>query len=232
MPGIATWAALAVPAAAYASSTLLPLPGIFDAASGTAVWRVRPTEIALTFDDGPDPMRTPKILDALGRAGARATFFVIGSRVKQCAAIVRRIINEGHVVGNHSIDHASLVWRREAFVEGALSRAQEKIFDVCGVLPKIVRPPFGRRDATFYRVAARLQLTPVFWSRDTFDWLGAPAMLVASRLGSARNGDIVLMHDGAPRATGTLAGLEAGLARLSRDKRAPRPCVIATAAAS
>jgi peptidoglycan/xylan/chitin deacetylase (PgdA/CDA1 family) len=213
--GIAIAATTLVPAALYASSTLLPWPGLFDVSPGSAVWRVGAGEVALTFDDGPDPERTPQILDALGHAGVHATFFLIGSRATACAALVRRIVAEGHVIGNHTRDHGSLVWRSDAVVEQAISRAQQNIFDACGVVPDLVRPPFGRRDATFYRVASRLRLTPVFWSRDTFDWLGVPAALVASRLENARSGDVVLMHDGLATATGTLRGLQLGLARIS-----------------
>ena len=217
-------AAAAVSGVAYASSTLLPWPGIFDRRN-EATWRVSSDEIALTFDDGPDPNRTPRILDELACAGAFATFFLIGSRVTACSRLVQRILTEGHAIGNHTLNHQSLVWRGEAFVEHAIVRAQQTIFDACGIAPDIVRPPFGRRDTTFYGVAARLHLRPVFWSRDTLDWTGVRASVIASRLGSARGGDVVLMHDGAPRATGTLEALVAGLAQLSARGLTPRRCL-------
>jgi peptidoglycan/xylan/chitin deacetylase (PgdA/CDA1 family) len=213
--------AAAVAGGAYASSTLLPWPGVFDRA-GASLWRVDPGEIALTFDDGPDPDRTPRVLDALARTGAMATFFVIGSSVARCPLLLRRIVEEGHAVGNHTLDHQSLLWRSETFIEDALVRAQTTIFDACGVIPSAVRAPFGRRDATFYRVAARLRLLPVFWSRDTLDWTGMAASWIASRLGSSRDGDIVLMHDGAPKASGTVKALAVGLERLSARGRTPR----------
>lgn len=223
-------AAAALSGAAYVSSTLLPWPGIFDRGS-SALWRLDSGDIALTFDDGPDPDRTPQILDALARAGASATFFLIGSRVAGCSALVRRILAEGHAIGNHTLDHSGLVWRGETFIEATLVRAQQTIFDACGVTPDIVRAPFGRRDAAFYRVARRLCLQPVFWSRDTFDWTGLPASIVASRLGNARRGDIVLMHDGAPKATGTLQALTVGLARLAARGRTPQRCLSAAGGA-
>jgi peptidoglycan/xylan/chitin deacetylase (PgdA/CDA1 family) len=213
--------AAAAAGAAYASSTLLPWRGVFDRA-GASVWRVDADELALTFDDGPDPVRTPLVLDALARTGALATFFVIGSSVARCPRLLRRIVDEGHAVGNHTLDHHSLLWRSETFIEDAILRAQRTIFDACGVTPDAVRAPFGRRDATFYRVAARLHLRPVFWSRDTLDWTGMAAPRIASRLGSSRGGDIVLMHDGAPKATGTVEALAVGLERLSKRGRTPR----------
>lgn len=223
--------AAALSGAAYAASTLLPWRGIFDRA-GTSSWRVGPGEVALTFDDGPDPIRTPQILDALGEAGARATFFLIGSKVPTAHRIVRRIIAEGHGIGNHTLDHHSLLWRSEEFVEHAILRAQETIFDACGVTTDVVRAPFGRRDGTFYRVAKRLGVRPIFWSRDTLDWAGVGAPLIASRLARSRGGDIVLMHDGAARATGTVEALHIGLARLSAQRRIPRRLVSGESAGS
>lgn len=207
--------------AAYASSTLLPWPGFFDR-DGAAIWRVDAEEIALTFDDGPDPLRTPRILDVLARAEVSATFFLIGSQVERCPLLVRRIVAEGHAVGNHTLHHKSLVWRTETFIEAAIAGAQRAIFDACGIAPDIVRAPFGRRDGAFYRVASRLRLRPVFWSRDTLDWTGLPARLIAARLGNARGGDIVLMHDGAPKATATEEAVVEGLALLSARGRTPR----------
>ena len=220
------FSAAAISGAAYASSTLLPWRGVFDR-GGNGSWRVEPGEVALTFDDGPDAVRTPRVLDALAEAGARATFFLIGSKVPSCQRLVRRILAEGHAIGNHTLDHRSLLWRTEDFVEHAILGAQAAIFDACGVTPDVVRAPFGRRDATFYRVAARLGVLPVFWSRDTFDWAGVEAPLIASRLERSRGGDIVLMHDGAARATGTIDALSIGLARLSEQGRTPRRLVSA-----
>jgi len=184
-----------------AASTFLPSPGVHDWLVPGAIWRLPPC-LHLTFDDGPDPDRTPRVLDALATRGVRATFFLIGNRVARAPRIVRRIAAEGHEIGNHGWDHSTLALRSRTAIREQLMRCQEAIGDVIGRAPTLVRPPYGRRDYRFYQEAHRLGLTTMLWSFDSGDWLGLGVRRLVRRVGSAKRGDIVLFHDGNPRASG------------------------------
>lgn len=195
--------------ASYAfASTVLSFRGLHDWLVPGAVYRCGPGAIALTFDDGPHPERTPRVLDLLAQAKVHATFFLIGERAVAHPELVRRIAAEGHEVGNHSWSHA----RRLPFcsgrrIEAELSRCQDALAELTGVTPRLFRPPYGARDVRVYRIARALELTPVLWSVDSFDWAGVSAQRVLARARRARGGDVVLLHDGDPKAEGLLPAL-------------------------
>lgn len=206
-------------AAGYAASTLLPFRGFHDWVVGGAVFRAPPDEIALTFDDGPHPEQTPAILDLLARTGAKATFFLLGERAARYPDIVRRIASEGHAIANHSWSHPWMPKLSGGRIEAELARCQEVLQEITGQPPRFVRPPYGSRDFRFYRIARRLQLTPVLWSHDSLDWAGAGTERVLRRLRRAGPGDIVLLHDGNPRAAAAIPALERWLADPPRGAR-------------
>lgn len=149
--------------------------------------------VALTFDDGPDPEFTPRILDVLGAHGARGTFFVVGRAVRRHPGIVERAAREGHTVANHSWDHPSfplvsgrgrrlqLRWTEEVLPEGA---------------PRMFRPPWGHQSPATRLTAWREGLPVVAWSVMAEDWLDDPADRLVKRLHEGlRPGAIVLLHD-------------------------------------
>lgn len=210
-------AATLLAAGGYALSTLLPWAGVHDWLVPTAVRRTEATGVAWTFDDGPHAERTPRLLDLLGRAGQRAAFFVVGREARRHPQIVRRIVAEGHLLGNHSHTHAWMPGLSTRAIHAELSHCQRVVEDVAGVTPAVVRPPYGHRDVRFYRVARELGLAPVFWSVDTVDYAGLSADAVERRATRARAGDVVLFHDGNARARGTLPAIERLLARLVAD---------------
>lgn len=156
-------------------------------------------EIALTFDDGPDPDVTPRILDVLDRYRARATFFCIGSRAERHPGLVREIARRGHDVENHSHRH------HYAFAGFGLHRqhreietAQQVLTEICGRAPVFFRAPMGLRNPFLDPVLARLDLTYVSWTRrglDTID--GNPASVLARLARGLAAGDILLLHDAA-----------------------------------
>lgn len=195
----------------YAISTLLPVRGLHDWLAPGAVRRA-PAGLALTFDDGPHPDRTPAVLDLLARHGAHATFFVVGARAERHPALVRRIAAEGHLVASHTFAHRWLPACSGRALEEEIDRAQLTLGALLGAAPRLVRPPYGHRDLRFYRALARRGLTPVLWSKDTLDYAGLGEGAVLSRLQHAGEGDIVLLHDGNPRARGTLPALARFLA--------------------
>lgn len=179
--------------------------------------------VALTFDDGPDPEVTPLILDALAEAGATATFFAIGRHLEAHPDLARRIVAEGHELGNHSYAHSRrLNFAHDAAMEAELRRGAAAVQALTSQpgLP-LYRPPIGLKNPPLGRVARRLAMPVVMWSLHGRDTGGADADGVAGRvLDRVRAGDIVLLHDGrdapGPARTATaralpiiLAGLQA-----------------------
>jgi peptidoglycan-N-acetylglucosamine deacetylase len=158
--------------------------------------RTAETAAALTFDDGPDPETTPAVLDLLGEAGARATFFLVGARAARHPGLVARIAAEGHAVGNHGWDHPALPTLALPAVVGQLRRTTEAIA-AAGVAPsRLMRPPYGDQSLMSHLAARRLGLTVTAWSVVGADWAddGGPA-IAARVLDGLHPGAIVLLHD-------------------------------------
>ncbi|MBC7807526.1 MAG: polysaccharide deacetylase family protein, partial [Akkermansiaceae bacterium] len=129
--------------------------------------------VALTFDDGPHRDTTPRILDALAAADARATFFVVGERATQYPEIVRRIVREGHTIGIHGLQHRTMVLQSESEIERGLEEALMRIEQAAGEKlprPLLLRPPYGFRTRTLARTAQRLGFVTVAWSLDPRDY--------------------------------------------------------------
>lgn len=158
--------------------------------------------VVLTFDDGPDPKHTPRILDILDAHDAKATFFVIGRKVEQHPEVVKEIVLRGHEVGVHGFAHDRLFsLRGPTRVTADLARAVAAIEKVTQKRPTLFRPPIGHTNPTIARVADQLDLTVVGWSVAGYDGIaGAKAARVASRIKAQMDdGDIVLLHDAAER---------------------------------
>lgn len=152
--------------------------------------------IFLTFDDGPDRDWTPRVLDLLAQADARGTFFVLGEQALREPALVRRIVAEGHVVGNHTFSHRH-PWTLSR--DQAVAQVQSgcnAIETVLGQRPQFYRAPHGRDRRCMTDAAVACGETPVGWHLSAVDWgpLGT-APRIAARLRRVRAGDIVLMHD-------------------------------------
>lgn len=169
--------------------------------------------LALTFDDGPDPERTPRVLDMLAEAGARATFFVIGQKVLRHADLARRIVAEGHEIGNHSFSHPYLVTQGDDAVLREVDLAQRAVFDVVGHQPVIFRAPHGR--FTPHQKAmlhANRALPTIGWNVDPKDWRYPGETLIAERMiAGAAPGAILLAHDVNDQMLGALPETLAGI---------------------
>jgi peptidoglycan-N-acetylglucosamine deacetylase len=152
----------------------------------------------LTFDDGPDATWTPRCLDVLARANARATFFMVGAEVQRHPLLVRRIASEGHAIGNHTMTHAHpwMISARRATAE--VRDGAAAIAEVLGNAPRLFRPPHGARRRCMLEAALAQDEQVVMWDVSAIDWgwFGTRPR-IARRLARARQGDIVLMHDGA-----------------------------------
>jgi peptidoglycan-N-acetylglucosamine deacetylase len=153
--------------------------------------------IALTFDDGPNPMFTPSILETLDRCGAKATFFVIGQHVEAHPELVRQVAQAGHELGNHTFSHQRLVGISVKRVADELQRCAQAVQAAATVKTTLMRPPFGEYDVSSFMAVSTLGYSLVNWSAAGTDWSGDEATVVADRVvGSAHPGCIALLHDG------------------------------------
>jgi peptidoglycan/xylan/chitin deacetylase (PgdA/CDA1 family) len=154
-------------------------------------------DLALTFDDGPEPLYTTLLLDTLSRLGLKATFFLIGERVEQFPYLARDIVEAGHELGNHSFHHRNLTRLEPVQVDEELQSTQVAIERATGVTPRFFRPPGGRYNATTLRVAAARRLITIFWTDDPGDYLLFRERVLKMRLlGRVGNGGILLLHTG------------------------------------
>ena len=169
--------------------------------------------VALTFDDGPSPEYTPRILATLRRLGIRATFFVIGYLAQEYPAIVRQEAKLGMEVGNHSYNHPEVPPFDELpprLIQDEIS-LDANILTQLGARPRLFRPPGGSFSSTVVHSAAALDERVVLWSVDPTDWTpGISAkQIVRNVLSAVRPGSIVILHDGGGDRSATLAALPA-----------------------
>jgi len=154
-------------------------------------------DVYLTFDDGPDPVNTPRVLDVLARFGARATFFVIGRNASAYPALVQRMSAEGHTVGNHTFTHGEPSEVSARTLGDEVRRTRDLLSTLTGKVPRLVRPPKGKVTVSKLLTLWRDGQTVVLWSRDPKDYECETASVLADRLAASRPapGDIVLLHD-------------------------------------
>lgn len=153
--------------------------------------------IAMTFDDGPHPQNTPRLLDMLRKRNVKATFFTIGRSVDLYPHIAKRIVQEGHEIGNHTYTHANLSKLSEANVRKELNRGRDAITRATGATPRIMRPPYGALYKNQRQWIKNVYRYPtILWSVDPLDWKDRNASVVANRLTTrATPGGILLAHD-------------------------------------
>ena len=184
---------------------------------------LRRREVALTFDDGPDPEVTPRVLDLLDRRRAVATFFCIGERAAAHPRTMREIVARGHAVESHSHRHSlAFAWYGPGRLRREIASAQRAIGDAAGVAPVFFRAPYGTRNPMLDFALARVGLTYVSWMRRGYDAVDGNAPRVVERLTKRLTpGDVLLLHVGAtarkPRRDATvLRALPALLERLEQ----------------
>jgi len=219
--------ALAACVAATAYGAVHPRAQLF----GETVCRTNSAhKLAITFDDGPNPALTPKLLDLLQKHNARATFFLIGKFAQECPEIVRETARRGHTVANHSLTHPNLFWLSPSAVREQLQRAQEILGTTLGRAPLWFRPPYGMRNPWVVKTAALLGMKTVMWTLIPGDWTPQPPEKLIGNLepiaaharqniaSSHAAGDVLCLHDGGHRAlnadrTHTFKALEHWLPR-------------------
>jgi peptidoglycan/xylan/chitin deacetylase (PgdA/CDA1 family) len=224
-------AAVAAGIAAYGAA--YPRSQLF----GRTVCRTNsPQKLALTFDDGPNPAITPKLLDLLDRYKARATFFVIGKHARECPDLLKETAARGHVIGNHTDAHPNLFWLKPDQITVELRCCNYSIIAATGAPPRWLRPPFGTRNPWVVPVARELHQRVVMWTLLPGDWRATSSEWLIPRIepittrarrnlsaagvagGGATTGDILCLHDGSHRQLNadrlpTLAALEHWLPR-------------------
>lgn len=186
-----------------------------DTVSLTSVQTSAP-RLALTFDDGPHPQNTPWLLDILAQYRAKATFYVIGQNARRYPEILRRIVAEGHEIGNHSYTHPVLSRLGDGNVLREIDRTQQVIWDIVGAVPVTMRPPYGAFSQRQMRMLFdQRNISSVVWSVDPQDWRRPGVSVVADRMvRGARPGAVILAHDiHGPTVRAVPAALEGILAR-------------------
>jgi peptidoglycan/xylan/chitin deacetylase (PgdA/CDA1 family) len=153
--------------------------------------------VALTFDDGPNPDATPAILDALGARGVHATFFILGRHAERWPHLVRRVVEEGHAIGNHGYHHRKLHFKLPRYVRADLELGTRCIENAAGVRPRWFRAPHGFRSPWVTPIAHSLGQRTVGWTLGVWDSdRPGVAAIVERTVGGANPGAILLLHDG------------------------------------
>jgi peptidoglycan-N-acetylglucosamine deacetylase len=198
------WIRIGIPAALGAGAVTASWARV-TFAPGSAFWGPvvtrgsagAPPRVALTFDDGPHPGGTDRILDILADLNIKATFFVLGQHVQQHPRLLAQIHEQGHIIGNHGYDHRGFglvrgtgYWRRQ------IDRTDAAIEQIIGVRPRYFRPPLGMKTRFSTRAAARRHIS-VMWSRRGLDGVSTtPDRILRRLVPRARPGEILLLHDG------------------------------------
>ena len=184
---------------------------------GRVYWRGECTPsptVALTFDDGPSGPSTAQVLDILKKHGVKATFFVIGRNLKANPELARRIVDEGHELGNHSYSHPWMFRMLFSRIREDIELCQDEIEKVAGYRPRYFRQPIGINNPSVMKILGQMGMVMVGWQVRAYDAVPKPKEKIAGRiLRGVRPGGIILLHDGCdgktnPDRSATVAALE------------------------
>ena len=172
--------------------------------------------IALTFDDGPHPKQTYRILDILEKYDIKATFFVVGINAQNYPEPLRAVAERGHEIGNHTFSHRYVKGKDAKAVSEDLDKCKDTIYNICGVTPTVFRAPGGLMDEISVSNAdVFIDYDIIYWSIDTLDWAHkSPEEIEKRVLDNIKSGDIILMHDYIGYNTPTADALERIIPRL------------------
>ncbi|MEW6189475.1 MAG: polysaccharide deacetylase family protein [Actinomycetota bacterium] len=166
--------------------------------SQEGIFRRDPYErlVSITFDDGPNPIYTPQILDILKGKGVKATFFVVGRQVEKYPDVARRIVEEGHDIGNHTYSHRELVPSTRRIVLNQVRKADRMIQKATGVKTRLFRPPRGMYSNAVRKILREEGYRIILWTVSTADWSGISSKAILRRIKLyLRRGGIILFHD-------------------------------------
>ncbi len=168
------------------------------ALTGKVLWRGNRRGIALTFDDGPDPVYTPKVLEILERFQAKATFFLIGKRLEECGDLTVSMSKAGHMVGNHSFHHfRTMSFLSSKKIRQEILQCQNEVAKWAGYRPRFYRQPAGFRNPIIFGILKELGMDMVGWQVRAFDTqLRDPQTIARKILKNVQPGGVILLHDG------------------------------------
>ena len=177
----------------------LTVSGLQMDATAAQVYHSHPNgakQIALTFDDGPHPSQTQRILDILDRYGVKATFFMIGVNVENYPDAAKAVVARGHEVGNHTYSHSHLNRLGMGMLTSELEKCEHVLEDMCDCHTHLFRPPEGYLSDGVFECAEQGEYSLILWSIDTRDWeIKDSQHIVETVLNNVKAGDIILMHD-------------------------------------
>jgi peptidoglycan/xylan/chitin deacetylase (PgdA/CDA1 family) len=198
--GLGAAAGVGLAAGGYVYAALWPGSRLFGKA---LIAPARAGELAFTFDDGPNPAWTPRLLETLARHEVRATFFMLGAHAQADPELVRQIAAAGHLIGNHSWSHPNLALSGRKRICEELTWTRDRLEQMIGAPVKYFRPPFGARSPLTLRVARELGMIPVLWNAMTSDWSEPSTERIVKQLakkidGLTRRGwaGNIVLHDG------------------------------------
>ncbi|MDM5208409.1 polysaccharide deacetylase family protein [Cytobacillus kochii] len=181
--------------------------------TGYVIWEVNTNEkiISITFDDGPNPIYTPQILDVLSEYNAKATFFITGSNAKKYPDVVRRIVKEGHEVANHTYNHEIDANITTKILNNEIELTNKVLKEITGFSPSLYRPVAGIYNDRIIQTANNNNMYVIMWSwhQDPQDWRDPGVHAISSHvISSVKPGDIILLHDSGGDRTQTVKALE------------------------
>ncbi|WP_189655138.1 polysaccharide deacetylase family protein [Bacillus sp. HNG] len=189
--------------------------------TGKITWEVKTNEkmVAITFDDGPNPVYTPEILDVLSKHKAKATFFVVGKHANNYPEIIRREVLEGHEIANHTFNHLNII-RDSQKLENEIIQTSDALKEITGFSPTLFRPVGGSYNDVIINTAAENGYHVVLWSwhQDTKDWKNPGVNTITKRVISGiKPGNIILFHDSGGNRTQTIRALDRILTKLEKE---------------
>lgn len=175
--------------------------------------------LALTFDDGPDKIQTPKVLKILKKYDVKATFFVMGEKVEYQKDILKQVYEAGHEIGNHFYTHENINKLSKEKIRENIEKNNEIIYSTIGIRPKVLRPPYGIVNDNLKEVCAELNLSIIIWTddKDSRDWeLIKDSEIINNVTKKVSNGDIFLFHDGSKKYTNTISAIDVVIPTLKK----------------
>lgn len=150
-------------------------------------------KVAITFDDGPHPFLTDRLLDGLKERDVKATFFMLGKSIEGNENTVKRVAEEGHLIGNHSYTHPEFYHMNPEDICAEVSKTYNLIFELTGCETEFIRPPYGEWKDSY---GCNLDMIPVLWTVDSEDWKSEDVDEIVNRVvKNVKENDIILMHD-------------------------------------
>lgn len=166
-------------------------------------------KIALTFDDGPHPKLTDKILDVLEKYNIKATFFVIGNNVDLYSKPLKRAVEAGHEIGNHTNSHILLEKLNNESIKAEINQCYKKVYSTTGYSMNLLRPPCGKTNDQVINIAKELGYKTILWNVDTHDWSHATMKEIVDNINkNVIGGDIILFHDYISGSQNTVGALD------------------------